>query len=226
MGVLAVGEWLQRFLHWAESGAAAATRPAVAVALALVVGIAVAGATAAQSVPRNARTVGLLFNTSGDERLVSPSKLQFLRTVARIVPASAIVADNPFDGTAFLFAMSGIRVLFPQLSPSSDKDVSYLAHNLVQLGQDPRACALVRSYDVDYMVVAPDDVLTKQAELNNPGQVREELNYFAGLDYVVSHSGFRLVASADGGQLRLYKITICQQANQAAPVEATSPGSG
>jgi Family of unknown function (DUF6541) len=214
MGVLAVGEWLQRVLLRAP----VAARPALAVAIPVALGAVVAAGAAAQSVPQNVHTVGLQFNTSGDETLVSGSKIQFLQTVARLVPASALVANNPFDGTAYLFALSGTRVLYPQLSQTSQEDVTYLAHNLVRVAQDQRVCDLVRRYAVGYMVVAPDDFLTKP---NKPG-VRAELGWYAGVEDPGANPGFRLITSADGGQLSLYKITMCQPLNQpGSSVEAS-----
>jgi hypothetical protein len=214
IGVLAVAEWLPRL----SSRASVAARPALALALPVAVGAVVAGATAAQSVPNNIRTFGMQLNTTGDETLVSPSKLQFLQTVARLVPSSAVVADNPFEGTAYLFAMSGTRVVFPQISQSNDLDVVYLAHNLVQASQNPRACDLVRRYAVSYMVVAPDDFLKKYQVVKR--------SYYEGVAHPAANSGFRLIASAAGGQLSLYKITICQPSSPpAGPAEASSPRS-
>jgi Family of unknown function (DUF6541) len=207
MGVLAVGEWLQRV----PFQAAVAARPGLALVVPLLVGVVVAGGTAAQSIPRNITTVGSTFSTSGNETLVSRPKVQFLESVARLVPASALVADNPFDGTAYLFALTGTRVMFPQMSQSPDPDVTYLAHNLVRLGQDPRACALVRRYAVAYLVVAPDNYLKKWQVVKR--------GYYAGVGYPGANSGFRLMAA--DGSLRLYQITICQPGS-AGPVEAAS----
>jgi hypothetical protein len=225
VGVLAAGEWLLEVWRRARS-AAPALSPARALAVPIAVGALVTAATAAQSVPRNVHTVGLQFNTSGDETLINASKLQFLETAARLVPPTALVADNPFDGTAYLFALSGTRVLFPQLSQTSTRDVTYLAHNLLQLGRDPRVCALVRRYAVGYMIVAPDDFLTeRELHGSSAAQVRAELGFYSGVAYPASDSGFRLIASGDDGQLGLYKITICQPGSQSAgPVEAAGRG--
>jgi hypothetical protein len=226
-GVLAAAEWLQQFFQRAAAGAVGATRPAVAVALSLALGAVVVAAAAVQSVPQNATTVGKQFSTSGDETLVSPSKVEFFQTVARLVPRSARVADNPFEGTAFLFALTGTHVLFPQLNQSASEDLGYLAHNLVRLPQDPQACNLVRSYHIQYMVVAPDDFLSKQAA-NGPNgvAVRAELAWYSGVADPVSGSSFRLMASGDDGQLALYKITSCQPGSQPqSSVAAASQGS-
>ncbi|MGH3305330.1 MAG: DUF6541 family protein [Streptosporangiaceae bacterium] len=207
IGVLAAGEWLQRVLPRVASAGAVAARPALAIPLA--VGAVVAAATAVQSVPRNASIVGLQFN---DDKLVGPAKLQFFQSVVRLVPASALVADNPFEGTSFLFALSGTHVLFPQLNPSSNNaEMSYLASNLVQLSRNPRACDLVRRYGVGYMVIAPDYFFQGSG---NPG-------FYKGVANPARKSGFRLMAA--DGPLRLYKITICQPASHpAGPVEAAS----
>jgi hypothetical protein len=213
IGVLAAAEWLQQFFQRAASGAAAATRPALAVALPLAIGAVASAATAAQSVRPNAATVASAFNTSGDEELVSPSKLQFFQTVARLVPSSALVADNPAGGTAYLFALSGTRVLYPQMAPgSNDTAMSYLARNLVQLGRNPQVCDLVRHYGVNYMVIAPETYVRFGAH-----------GFYTGVVDPGRAPGFRLIASAARGQLRLYKITLCQPPNQpTGPVQAAS----
>jgi hypothetical protein len=211
-GVLAAGEWLNRLMQGAGSAASVAARPALALAVPVALGALATAATAVQSVPHNVHTVGFLFSTSGDERLVSRSKIQFLQTVARLVPPSAIVADNPFDGTAYLFAMSGTRVMYPQLTPSTDENVVYLARNLVQLRHDPLACDLVRRYGVGYMVTAPDTF-----------RANYQADYYAGIADPAPDSGFRLIAS--DGPDRLYKITICQSAGLPAGQNAASQDS-
>jgi hypothetical protein len=213
MGVLAAGEWLQPYFRRAATGAAAATRPAMAIALPVAIGVVVAAATAVQSVPHNA---ALVRRHSNDNELINPAKLEFLQTVARLVPHSALVADNPFDGTSFLFVLNGTRVLFPQLYLTSSQDMTYLASNLVDLRQNQRVCGLVRRYDIGYLVIAPDDFPPGNG---NPTR-------YAGVASPARNSGFRLIASAAGGQ-RLYKITACQPGSHtAAPVAAASRGSG
>jgi hypothetical protein len=208
MGVLAAGALLYR----AVSRLSVTTRPALAVALPLAVGVVVAGATAAQNGPSNVHAVAKEFSSSGAETFVSPAKLQFLETVARLVPSSAVVADDPFAGSAYLYSLSGTRVLFPYAGVGGNNpNVAYLARNLVHLKQDPLACALVRRYDVGYMIVVPDAYLNKH---QLPGF------YGTGVTYPAPDSGFRLMA-ADGPE-RLYKITICQASNTAGSVEAAS----
>jgi hypothetical protein len=207
-GVLATGELLRAVAY--RAGAAA--RPAVPFTLSLIVGAAVVVAVAVQDIGGNESIVAGEFSASGPAYLVSQSKLQFLRTVAHLVPPSTLVANDPYQGTAYLFAMSGIPVLFPQISPPlGNKDMTYLAQNLVHLSQDPRACQLVRQYHVGYMVVAP----TRFPFIARP-------DFYQDLADPGEGSGFQLVA-ADGPQ-KLYKITICQPGKAAGPVEAASRG--
>jgi hypothetical protein len=215
IGVLAAGEWLQLFFHRAASGAAAVARPALALALPLAVGAVVTVGTAAQSIPANATVLARHLNNN---KLLNPAKLQFLQTVSHLVPASAVVADNPFDGTALLYAMSGTHVLFPQMNPGGNTaELNYLAYNLVHLDQNRRACDLVRRYHVDYMMIAPDYFLPG---MGNPGS-------YVGVANPAGEPGFRLIASADRGQLSLYKITSCQPGSGApAPVAAAGQGGG
>jgi hypothetical protein len=209
IGVLAVGEWLYRVPFQAL-----AARPAAALAVPLAVGTVVAVGTAVQSVPNNANTVGHGFSTSGDYAFVSPAKAQFLAAVARTVPANAVVADNPFAGTAYLYTLAGTRMLFPQVGPTSNnKLMSYLAANLVQIAHNPEACSLVRDYGVDYMVIAPDNYLSP----------RQMPGFYSGVVNPGKDSGFRLIRK--DGPLRLYKITICQPSSHpAVPVDAASGG--
>jgi hypothetical protein len=212
MGVLAVAELVRNALHRLPSVAAVATRPAVALAVPLAVGTVVATATAVQAVPDNAQVVGNEFSTSGDQAFTSPQKLQFLEAVARLVPGSALVADNPIEGTAYLWALTGTRVLFPQVEPSADQDLALLAGNLVKIGENPRVCDLVRQYDIGYMIVAPDKYLSPWPEA-----------FYHGIANPDHKRGFRLVAA--DGPIRLYKITLCQPGSQQpAPVEAASRG--
>jgi hypothetical protein len=216
IGVLAVGEWLLQALPQVASRATLAARPAVALGVPLAMGTLLAAATASQSVANNANTVGHAFSTSGDLAFVSPEKAQFLATVADVVPRSALVADDPFSGTAYLYTLSGTHVLFPQVDPdTNNSNTTYLAQNLVDIDKNSRACALVRRYGVGYLVVAPDDYLPKQ---RLPGP-------YSGVDDPGRDSGFRLIRA--DGPLKLYKITICQpSSHSAAPIETASGGSG
>jgi hypothetical protein len=98
---------------------------------------------------------------------------------------------------------------------TNNSDMTYLAQNLVDLGKNSRACALVRRYGVDYMVVAPDDYLPKQ---RLPGP-------YSGVGDPGKASGFQLIRAA--GPLKLYKITICQpSSHSAAPIDTASGGGG
>jgi hypothetical protein len=220
IGVLALGEWIQRVWKREGFGAAVASRPAVALAVPLAIGSLLAAGTVAQSLPANAHTLGLDYSTSGDYGMTTPAKIQFLQTVSRAVPASALVADNPFDGTALMYTFTGTRVLFPQAGPdTNDSDMAYLGLYLVDVRHNSRVCDLVRRYGVDYMVIAPDNFLGPHEKRGQPG-----IN-FSGVVYPGPDSGFRLVVN--DGPLKLYKITVCQRSNAAAPqVETANAGSG
>jgi hypothetical protein len=211
-GVLYAGELLRS----AAFPVAEAARSAAAVGLSLVIGAAVVLITAVHGVPGNAYAVGARYSTAGLIKFDTPAKVEFLQTVARLVPSSALIADDPYQGTAYLYALTGTRVLFPQIGPTTDSlDMIYLAQHLVHLNRDQRACNLVRQYGVGYMVFEPDNYLHK---VDLPG-------FYSGAADPAPGAGFRLIA-ADGPD-RLYKITICQPANgSAGPVEAARTGNG
>jgi hypothetical protein len=211
-GVLFAGELLRRMAFQAAGAASSA----VALGLSVVIGAGVAAVTAVHGVPGNAYAVGARFSTDGLERFDTQPKIHFLETVARLVPPSAVIANDPYQGTAYLYALTGTRVLFPQVGPTTNnQDATYLAQHLVHLSQDQRACNLVRQYGVGYMVFEPDDYLHKP---DLPG-------FYVGATDPAPGSGFQLIAAA--GPNKLYKITICQPASEpGGPAEATSQGTG
>lgn len=200
-GLLATGQWLNRHgVRHATTRLAA--HPLSLAAVTLAVAVVVSGLTAARSVPSNATVLGREYSTAGDHRLVSPQKRQFFRTVADAVPAGAVVANDPFQGTAALWSLTGTRVLFPQVGLAvNNEQATYLARHLVDLAHDRRACALVRHYGVGYLIVAPDNYRRANAP---PGPYR-------GITYPGARPGFDLVVF--DGPRQLYRITRCQPAS-------------
>lgn len=197
IGLLTAGEWI----HERIPAPLAGKRGRVA-GITLVAAAAVAAVSALHGVPNNAQVIGREYSTVGDYRLVGPQKRAFFHTVESIVPPGALVANDPFDGTAALWALTGTRVLFPKAGPTSDPELTYLAKHLVDAATDPRACALVREYDVDFMVTAPD----------NYHSAAERPGFYSGVTDPHGRAGFQLVASA--GKNRLYEITTCRSGDK------------
>jgi hypothetical protein len=136
----------------------------------------------------------------GDQnnRMVDPSEQQFFQRIKKDIPQDSVVADNPWDGSALLWALADRRVLFAHLGIATTTDQVYLADHLDQASTDPQVCKVAQRLHVGYLVIGdgrfwPWDARTK----NYPG--------FA--DPGPSNPSFKLVDSQ--GPLKLYQLTGC-----------------
>jgi hypothetical protein len=130
--------------------------------------------------------------------VVDPAEQAFFARVKQIVPPDAVVANNPWDGSPLLWALSDRRVLFPHMGSSTTADQDYLADNLNSIAVDPRACQIATKLHVGYLLIG-DHVFW-------PWDKRTQ-NY-PGMADPGHQPGFQLVASA-GDKLRLYQLTAC-----------------
>lgn len=198
-GLLATGEWVSR-LGTRNRIDRAHAKWADPLPITLAIAFVVAGIAGVRSVPNNGDTVAVGYPNSGNHALLDEQKRQFLRSAAKLIPKDALVANNPFQGTAALWLLTSRRVLFPQLDGATNSpQTTYLAKHLIDLSHDSHACTLVRSYDIDYLIISPENFLPE----NNWQVVR-----FSGIVDPGKRPGFRLIAS-DGAN-KLYKITHCQ----------------
>ncbi len=129
---------------------------------------------------------------------VDPAEQAFFAKVKQIVPEDAIVANNPWNGSALLWALADRRVLFPHLDIRTTAAQRYLAAHFNQAATDPMVCSIADSLRVHYLLIGdhtfwPWDNRTKD---------------YPGLTAPGPGNGFRLVASA-GENLRLYQLTAC-----------------
>ncbi|APU12233.1 MULTISPECIES: DUF6541 family protein [Actinoalloteichus] len=130
--------------------------------------------------------------------LVNAEERRFFEEVAAIVPSDATVANQPWDGSALLWATEGRRVLYPHLVFEWSEDQEYLAAHLADVGEDPRACQAVQDQGVEYLIKGSPDYFW-------PWDSRQA-NY-PGIDNAPESPGFELVA--EDGDLQLYRITAC-----------------
>jgi hypothetical protein len=157
-------------------------------------------------VHKNAKVVQNVYvlpNTNPSLQVVGPAELAFFeQQVEKIVPPDAVVANNPWDGSALLWALANRRVLFPHLSIRSTKDMLYLAAHLNQAATDPQVCAAANATHVQYLLIGdhtfwPWDARTKK---------------YPGMADPGPGKGFQLVASS-GPKLKLYQLTACNKAS-------------
>lgn len=149
-------------------------------------------------------------NVSRDT-LATGREVAFYSRVAEIVPAGVTVANNPWDGSGMLWALTGTPVLFPQLNPTNwTPGQAYLANRLHTAASDPNVCGIVNAYNVGYVVRGTFDFWTERDLYKN----------YPGLTGISGNRGFELVAR--DGRLELYRITACDasQASQSPAPES------
>ncbi len=136
--------------------------------------------------------------SSPDSPLVDANKSRFFDRISHEIPHGAVVANNPWDGSAMLWALTGTRVLFPQLDQSGwTSDQKYLAAQLNEAGKNSNVCAVATRLGVRYLLV---------------GQFRfwlgeEKIGSYPGITDPANRPGFDLVDQQ--GPLRLYRISAC-----------------
>ena len=132
-----------------------------------------------------------------EEVLVGPEQAQFLRYAGELLPADAVVAQNPWAGTAMLWALTDRRVLFPHLTGVWSPDQQLIAERLRDAASDPAVCAAVAETGVGYVITAPPTFW-------QPDPLAEN---WPGLDDLADADGFELLA--EEGDNALWRITAC-----------------
>lgn len=148
------------------------------------------------------RGINVYYNATGDpvDTLVQRSEREFYHRVDRVVPDDAVVAANPWDGGALLWALTGTRVLYPHLGGGWSEAQTYLAKHLNDVASDPRVCEYLERTNVQYLLDG-----TQRFWISHGG------NYaYPGLTRAAQRPGFEVVARQ--GRLKLYRITACDDA--------------
>lgn len=135
--------------------------------------------------------------THPDVRLVDAAERDFFaRTRARI-PADAVVADDPWDGSALLWALADRRTLFPHLGIATSAEQNYLAAHLADAATDPAVCPAARALHVGFLLVGNGTFWP----------TFPPRNAYSGLADPGARPGFQLL-DADG-PMKLYRLTAC-----------------
>lgn len=137
-------------------------------------------------------------DTPSDGTVLTPQHRDFLEEVGRLVPPDAVVAQNPWTGSALLWALTDRKVLFPHLDGQWDADQRYLADHLDDVGHDPAVCSIASRLDVQYVLTGEEQFW--------PWDGRSAR--YPGLDDVATAGGFELVATGPQAY-RLYRLTAC-----------------
>ncbi|NKX56153.1 DUF6541 family protein [Arthrobacter mobilis] len=128
---------------------------------------------------------------------------EFIRSLGPVLPPDAVVVGDPFNGLPYIYALTGHRVVFPQMiNRPGNEDEAYLRRNFRNILTDPEVCrALGRLGATHVYDDGPIRARRTDRHLQWPG--------FRGVDYSL---GFELVARQ--GTAAIYKITACMPGAQ------------
>jgi hypothetical protein len=132
-----------------------------------------------------------------DGVLVDKTELAFLDKLGQVLPADAVVANNPWDGSAVMLADIRRKALFPHADIPWSEEQKYLAKHLADAGEDPKVCTAAERLGVHYMLIANKTFWSWD---------KRRLNY-PGITDPTTPDAFELVASS--GTVKLYKLDRC-----------------
>ncbi|WP_439662574.1 DUF6541 family protein [Lentzea sp. HUAS TT2] len=130
--------------------------------------------------------------------LVDQNELAFLDELEKVLPSDAVVANNPWDGSAIMLADIRRKALFRHADTKWSDEQTYLAQHLAEAATDPKVCAAADRLGVHYMLVA-----TKTFWVSTDGRIK----LYPGIADPATPGAFELVASR--GPVKLYKLDRC-----------------
>ncbi|HEX8868629.1 MAG TPA: DUF6541 family protein, partial [Lentzea sp.] len=136
--------------------------------------------------------------------LVDQSELSFLPKLAEVLPADAVVANNPWDGSAVMLADIRRKALFPHTDIAWSEEQTYLANHLADAATDPKVCAAADRLGSHYMLVANKTFWSWD----------KRTKYYPGIANPTKPGAFELVAS--DGPIKLYKLDKCGTAGSSS----------
>ena len=145
------------------------------------------------------RTVDALTGDNSEGRLVDGRTQAFFARIKPLIPQNAIVAGNPWNGSALLWALADRRTLFPHLGTATAPVQWYLAHHLDEAGTDPQVCREATRIGVGYLLVGESTFWPTDPERQK----------YPGFADPVGRPGFQLLAQ--DGPFKLYRLAACAQ---------------
>lgn len=131
--------------------------------------------------------------------MLSADELAMMDRLPEKLPAGAVVLGDPFNGSAYLPALAGVDVVFPQLGAVHGAPSRVLEGGLEQIGSDPAVCAAIRSLGVTHLY-------TDTAGMAEGAKVHERT---VGLRSLSTVGDLDLVDRA--GTSAVWKLRTCQE---------------
>ncbi len=132
--------------------------------------------------------------------LVDETEEKFLPKLAAAVPEDAVVANNPWDGSAMMLATVQRKALFQHVDIPWSEDQTYVAARLREAATDPRVCDAAHRLGVRYLLLANKTFWTQDPRVKK----------YPGIAEPAKGGPFERVAAE--GDVVLYKLGKCGSA--------------
>lgn len=197
VGLIIVLDAVSAALERSAQRRGAAPSPGLrATVLSLIAAIAVVG-TQFGAIPSMDHDLAHAYRLDERSPSLNPDEVALFDDVAELVPDDAVIAGNPWNGSALVYAYTGRRALFPHVGGAYTE-----AHRAVAEGLSdatPEACAAAADLGVTHVIDSDGRMLFI-------GDARAEL--YPGLtDLPRDPAGLTLLA--ERGDARLYEVTGC-----------------
>ncbi len=202
LGTTALIRWAQRRVRTARTPgldrevAGRPLRAWAAVAItALAAGILIP-ATQTGAVPAVEHKMAAQYRFSEKSHVLSPDEVAIFEIVARETPPDAVIAGNPWNGSALVYAYTGRPALFPHLSGEWSDEQWLLAEGFTSATAE--VCEAVHSYGITHVL----DFGGRKLFKNDPRAEK-----FPGFSSLKKSDAVTLVA--EQGKAKLYRVTAC-----------------
>lgn len=132
----------------------------------------------------------------GNPTILSPAERELLERLDETVPDDAVVAVNPWNGSALAYAFSGIKVTQYHMG-SLSQDLSLVAQDLDNADSSSETCTVAAELGVEYVLDFGDYYLLD----------RPLAHSYPAFDDVDDPSNYRLVDQE--GDAKLYEVANC-----------------
>ncbi|GAA2040812.1 hypothetical protein GCM10009819_28070 [Agromyces tropicus] len=201
LGVLVIVRWLQRLLRTTRISRwrPVADRPAIAAAVvAAVVLVALVPVTQDRTIAFERDRLARAYQPERTDRVLSEDELALFEDVRELVPEDAVVAGNPWNGSALVYAFTGRQALFAHVGGAYGDERWTVAESLDD--GTAAACRAAADLGVTHLLDFGDDYVFD-------GDPRAER--FPGFDDPADSDVLTPIARE--GDAVLYEITGCEQ---------------
>lgn len=182
----------------AQRGSAAAGRRRwLSAAAVVLLSVAVTVPTWALSMGPHLNTLATKIALPSPRRYLNPDEVALIERLGADVPPGAKVIGDPGNGSSFIYALTGVPVVFPHFFTDDSPAMSQLRYHLFDPATRPATCDAVRSLDAWYY-----------ADFGSGSSFFGGRQYYPGLvkpDYTM------LTLVDKQGSAKLYRITGCAQ---------------